>query len=340
MTSHRAGAALVATLAALVTLSVAAPSSRAAAAPAGAPSERERARAKLAEGAKAFDAGEYVQALRAFQEAYAIIPSPKIHFNFGLTYVALGRYADALGAFERFVAQAADASPENLGEAREQIASLRRSVAFVEVTCDVPGAQVVVSGRSIGTTPLSGAFPVDPGSHDLVVRKEGVTPHVREFTASPGSRQSFRVTLTPPPAVASTRPEPPPSLAAAPSPRPSRPWQTPAAWAAGIGGGALIAGGVVLEVLATRQYAAFNAMTTCGRGEPMAGGPRCREVLEDADRKRTLGIGALVAGGTAALASIVLAVWSHNLADADTTRTQTSATCLPLPGGLSCALTF
>jgi hypothetical protein len=297
---------------------------------AAAPSDRERARALLADGSKAFDAGEYVQALRAFQDAYAILPSPKIHYNFGLTYAALGRFADALGAFERFVAEAPDAAPETLVEAREQITNLRRSVAYVEVTCNVAGAQVVVSGRSVGTTPLARGFPVDPGPHDLVVKKEGMPPDVREFTATAGGRLSFRVAL-----IAAPQPRPAPPLLST-TPEPSRPWQTPAAWGTGIAGGLLIGGGVILELMASRQYREFNAMDGCGRADPMAGGPACKQLLDDADLKRLLGIGALVVGGAAAVTAISFAVWAHRLESAGDRR----SACVPALAGVSCSIRF
>ena len=72
-----------------------------------------RRAAKLVEGVAALKRGDHQAALTRFEEAYALVPSPKIHYDFGLAYVGLGRTADALAAFERFLAEAPDAPPDS-----------------------------------------------------------------------------------------------------------------------------------------------------------------------------------------------------------------------------------
>ena len=119
----------VATLAAVATVIAAAPMARAQdelARPAiGTEANREAARAKLVEGVAALKRGDHRAALARFEEAYALVPSPKIHYDFGLAYVGLGRSADALAAFERFLAEATDAPPDKRDKAASMIASLR-----------------------------------------------------------------------------------------------------------------------------------------------------------------------------------------------------------------------
>ena len=61
------------------------------------------ARTKLLDGSDALKRGDFKDALARFKEAYELVPSPKIHYNFGLAYRGLGRPADAIDAFEKFL---------------------------------------------------------------------------------------------------------------------------------------------------------------------------------------------------------------------------------------------
>jgi tetratricopeptide (TPR) repeat protein len=90
---------------------------------------REAARAKLVEGVDALKRGDHRAALARFEEAYALVPSPKIHYDFGLAYLGLERPADALAAFERFLAEAPDAPPDKREKAASLIPTLRARVA-------------------------------------------------------------------------------------------------------------------------------------------------------------------------------------------------------------------
>jgi tetratricopeptide (TPR) repeat protein len=162
-----------------------------------APAAREAARQKLREGSRQLREGEYAEALKSFQDGYRIVPSPKIFFNFALAYQGLARYADALDAFERFVAQATDAAPDNLAQAREQIRELERKVGFLTVTCPQPGADILVDGSSRGRVPQKSPLAVDPGRHQLVVELGGRS-RARSFVAEPGGRITLTVDLTEP----------------------------------------------------------------------------------------------------------------------------------------------
>jgi len=119
----------IATLATVAVVLAAAPVARAQdelARPAiGTEANREAARAKLVEGVAALKRGDHRAALARFEEAYALVPSPKIHYDFGLAYVGLGRTDDARAAFERFLAEATDAPPDKRDKAASMIASLR-----------------------------------------------------------------------------------------------------------------------------------------------------------------------------------------------------------------------
>ena len=112
--------------------------------------KREQARKLLVEGAASLQSGEYAQALAKFEAGYELVPSPKIHYNLGQAYDGLGRFAEALTAFRRFLAEARDAAPANVAKAKRMVATLEGKVALLEVGGDVLGAEVVSMAAPMG----------------------------------------------------------------------------------------------------------------------------------------------------------------------------------------------
>src|SRR6516225_2968499 len=51
---------------------------------------RRAARSKLVEGVTLLRQGDYAAALSRFEEAQALVPSPKIEYDLGLAYLGLG----------------------------------------------------------------------------------------------------------------------------------------------------------------------------------------------------------------------------------------------------------
>src|SRR4051794_20380881 len=78
----------------------------------------------LREGTALFDRGDGAAALRKFEQAYAIFPSPKIWFDIGVAERVLDRPVEALQAFQRFLGEAVQAPVESRREAQEAVATL------------------------------------------------------------------------------------------------------------------------------------------------------------------------------------------------------------------------
>src|SRR5205814_5452293 len=78
---------------------------------------RSDARDRLEEGSALYRKGDYQAALRKFEEARALYPSPKIYFNLGQALNRLGRTAASVDAFEKFLAEAPDAAGERRRDA-------------------------------------------------------------------------------------------------------------------------------------------------------------------------------------------------------------------------------
>ena len=134
-----------------------------AASPAPDTTTRELARAKLVHGVELLKRGAPAGALAAFQEAYALVPSPKIKYDFGLAYLGLRRDADALSAFEQFLAEAPDAPADKRRRAEQYRETLRaRLIVAAEPARQAPPPPVATPQRGPVPWPLAaGSPPVD-----------------------------------------------------------------------------------------------------------------------------------------------------------------------------------
>ncbi len=66
---------------------------------------------ELSRGSKLAEAADYPAALVAFQQAFARVPDPRLQINIGRSLHRLGRYDEAIAAFQRYQATAPASSP-------------------------------------------------------------------------------------------------------------------------------------------------------------------------------------------------------------------------------------
>jgi len=260
----------VAMLAALI-VAVGAPAVARAQPAAASDATREAARAKLVAGVDAMKRGDYQAALARFQEAYALVPSPKIHYDFGLAYVGLERPAEALAAFERFLAEAPDAPPDKREKATSLIATLRARAAETagrDNRGDAPAAPPLAEPPvAVAAQPPVGA-PPSPSAASAEARTER-------------------------PAVSATGGD--------------DPWRRRriAAVSLGAAGAGLLAAGVVFGVLARRESDGLTHDSEMGtppaHPTPFDAGKESRGIAYE-----RLQIVGLVAGGVAAAAGAAL----------------------------------
>jgi hypothetical protein len=331
-----------------------------------APPVREQARDKLAEGVRLLSAHDYARALVQFDGAYALFPSPKLHYNRGLALEGLGRQADAFVAFSRFVDESKDPSPDYLKHAQRELERLKGMIGFLEISTSPTGAEVRLDGERLGTTPLS-PVPTEAGKHEVTVSAPDFGPDsVQQVVVSRGERLSVRVDLrgrqTSPPRVTnpgraggSASPEKPESLPMPTAPgRPDQPGPSPAdtsrgpvlrvvAWSSAAVGAALLTGGLVETVVASNKLDQFRGTLapdgsgrTCGVDRPGYGGGVCTTLHDDWKQARTLGIVGLVGGGVLAATSVALFVVSSDQSGERKVACAPAATSF----GLTCAGRF
>jgi hypothetical protein len=216
---------------------------------------RTDARDRLEEGSALYRKGDYKGALKKFEEARALVASPKIYFNLGQALSRLGRTAAAVDAFERFLAEAPDAVPERRRDAEQLLGELRPQVGFVRVIADAK-SEIAVDGQPAGTAPLRRTIPVDPGEHQVTARVPGAPiAHVGNVKVAAGETIAWEAREAPAPLADGPLPLPPSLTAPVPAPQASVVTTPPPAepprrrWIPWAAAGAAVAVGIVVTAV-------------------------------------------------------------------------------------------
>lgn len=167
-----------------------------AAPPKTAPAEDEAAKLKK-HGDDAMLDLRYEDALAAYAKSYALRANPALHYNRARALEALGRYAEALDAYEAFQK---DAPPELLAKVpglKDHVEGVRKRVTVLTLKVNVEGARVVLRNVVLGTTPFERAVRVNAGKATLEVSAEGYESHRRELDLKGGEALTVEIDLKP-----------------------------------------------------------------------------------------------------------------------------------------------
>ena len=184
-------------------------------APAKGAAAPDDAAAKLvADGLKALKADKAEEARVLLLEAYGLKPGFRLAGELGRAEVGAGKYRE--GA--EHLSLALRDKPDNLPEAEakaweEAFTKATAQLGVLKISVRPNGADVVVGGRSVGTSPLPGPVFVEPGQVLVEARKEGYFGLRSTKTLAAGAEEAMDFTLHrdggvapggPPPASAST----------------------------------------------------------------------------------------------------------------------------------------
>jgi hypothetical protein len=223
----------------------------------------DRAREQYELGFELFEAGKFEQAAVALRKAYELKPSWKILYNLAQAENNANRFAAALWAYTRYLADGgAEVPKERLTEVKGEIKRLNGLVGMVVIQGGPDGAEVLVDKESKGRTPLDGPLFVDLGRHEVIVDHGGKRLFDRVVTLAGGEK----VVLDISPSSAGSEGASIPSMSIRHSPEgdggpstdsapTSAPDSAPRVWtwvAAGVGGAAAVAaaitGGMALSL--------------------------------------------------------------------------------------------
>lgn len=174
---------------------------------------RTAARSLAAQGTAAFEAQRYAEALDLFERAAALVEVPTITLMQARTLVQLGRWveaADRYASIQRWkeansaaatanptFAQAVDSAQQELGPLMARMPKL--NVKIVQIRSEA--VEVYVAGRRLPPALVGVDVPVDPGQHEIEVRRAGQEAIVRHVTLSEGRRQEVMISLDVKPAA-------------------------------------------------------------------------------------------------------------------------------------------
>jgi hypothetical protein len=159
--------------------------------------------------------GKNFEALKFFQRALGLAPTPRSNAQLGLAEQALGHWVESeqhLGT-----ALAADTDGwirKNRAILEASLSTVRSHVGLVEVTGEPAGASVRVNGNVVGTLPLTEPIRANEGYLEVDLQAPGWLPAHRTLTVKPAQSQRLFVRLdasgSPPPIAADA---PPPAVA-------------------------------------------------------------------------------------------------------------------------------
>jgi len=191
------------------------------------PAGQSDGRAHFKRGVDFFKEGDYRAAMIEFKRAYELAPNYKVLYNLGQTSLELQDYASALRSFERYLLDGGkDIAAQRRAQVESEIEKLKRRVARVEVTTNVPDAEVFVDDVLVGRTPLAAPLAVSAGRRKISALKGGLMA-MRLVDVVGGDSTTVALEIVDPtgataaPALPSRSVEPsPPSTRATEMPRP------------------------------------------------------------------------------------------------------------------------
>lgn len=165
----------------------------------------EEAKQRFDRGFELYDEGEYPLALIEFSRAYELVPNYRVLYNIGQVCIQLGQYANARRALEEYREKGGEELSRDRREAIEKdLQMLELRTAFLLITTNVEGAEVLLDDVSVGKTPLEPALLVDAGVHRISVRRQGYQPRSARVTLAGGDEQTLALNLEPQPEAKST----------------------------------------------------------------------------------------------------------------------------------------
>jgi hypothetical protein len=222
------------------------------------------------EGETKYKAGDYAGALTDFQGADAIKETPQADRYIGLCHDNLGRFPEAVAAYQKFLANVPAKMAAQGDEVRARVSAIQQLPGKLHVTSDPLAAAFSVDGKA-EANPTPADVEVAPGHHTLHFSAAGHDPVDKDIDVAFASKQDITVTLP-----ASAPPPPPPPVAAAPPPAATPPAETtapaapPSKLPAWITGGLAVAAagvGTAFGVMALNDKSDFNNTPTTGKAD-------------------------------------------------------------------------
>jgi len=135
----------------------------------------QEARSRYERGMQLYNEGASEGALVEFERAYHLAPSYKLLYNIALIRLQLNDYAQALKAFQEYLAEGGtEIASVRRSEVERHVAALRGKVGLVELTSSARGADVLVDDVAVGRIPLAEVLVLNPGRRRITIARGGL----------------------------------------------------------------------------------------------------------------------------------------------------------------------
>jgi hypothetical protein len=243
-------------------------------------------------------------ALKDFQKAYALTPSPRALAQIGLAEQALGIWLDAERDVSNALKSADDAwIAKNKDALASALSTIEAHLGTLEIRCDAPDAEVFVDGGARGKLGSGSSIRVEAGTREVQVRAPGKYASSRSVIVPPSGVARETIVLETIPAQVLIGQSDPHHDYDRPREEPANPTQRNISLAMLGTSAALIATGFIGIGARELEVNSYNDDPTCpgraGSGQP----PLCQSKIDTAQTWTTISIvgfvaaGALVAGG-------------------------------------------
>ncbi|MDI1449425.1 PEGA domain-containing protein [Polyangium sp. 6x1] len=291
--------------------------------PAPSPADADKESVRLFEEAKkAHKNFLWDKARDAALAAFKLKPDPAYGLVLGQSELQTGKPRDAAEHLELYVREAKSATAIEKQAAQKLLDEAKLKLGTLIIKANVEGADVLVDGRAVGRSPLAAPVFVEPGSHEIEVKKFGFDPGKELLAVAPATESEMEFALAPMPSEPEkAEPEPKKKEEPKPPPLPSPKWRTYGM----IGGAGLTVIGLGLGVGLTMmangksdeadQQLTLLRQTTpttsglCGAGgfAPNAAGcAKLKDTLSSQDAYANGALAGYVIGGVAAIGTVGL----------------------------------
>jgi PEGA domain len=137
---------------------------------------RDQARERFMRGVALFEDGAFDGALVEFRASRQRFPTRVATRNEAICLRELGRFDEALDVLELLQLKFDGMNEKWRAMVSRDMAEVSTRVGRVRLDVNEPGATIILSGRTRGTTPLGSSLRVTSGSHPIRIDKPGFAP--------------------------------------------------------------------------------------------------------------------------------------------------------------------
>ena len=143
----------------------------------GAGDERgQEARARYERGMQLYNEGASEGALVEFERAYQLAPSYRLLYNIALIRLQLNDYAQALKAFQEYLAEGGtEIASVRRSEVERHVANLKTKIGRLQLVSGAHGADVLVDDVVVGRIPLAEVLVLNPGRRRIGIARGGLS---------------------------------------------------------------------------------------------------------------------------------------------------------------------